>query len=590
MKMLIMSNTETKRTINFTVYILLLLSAFDLGSQVPNWTVNPSLYPQKMTVYANIADDELACVISDSTNNIIGVFDLDGEIRGLKSTNSFISPGQADIQVGSKNGENGIQLFFKVYDVKTDKVYNISDTVGVFVSSGQIGEIDFPITLKFDSDPIASAGPAQEIFNKTSTTLDATGSGEWSIIEGQGGMFSNINDPKAIFSGILDESYLLVWTLDREEGDCLAESGEVRIIFVLPEPENFLRTCSDGLDNDGDGLWDCDDPDCGKPDITSFDITTPTPLDCSSTLANGILKIVQTGGDTFSINEGIDFSPLSTFVNVTSGFYDVAVMNTLTSCRTDTIAHVINTAELVTTTQDQVLDCILDANTPLTVEVSNGTLPYMFAWEDDKGTSYDNEAPVDVGSYYVTVTDQMGCVKSDSLEVSRSADPLEGFSTDFLSGPQMLCMGISQVEYNLSINPGNNQVDWNYPSGDVSIAEVEGGKKAIIDFGTTAKSKYLGVSVSNYCSGLQDSILIDYAIPYLCDTYSNCPDTAHINSGLLLSENAPQVYQVSNSMTLNAKVPESIYQFNAGESIVFQSGFEVPLGGLMIADINTCNN
>ena len=58
--------------------------------------------------------------------------------------------------------------------------------------------------------------------------------------------------------------------------------------LILPDPE----ICNDGIDNDGDGLTDCDDPDCEVPTITTVDPTDPN--NCP-TLDNGIITITATG-------------------------------------------------------------------------------------------------------------------------------------------------------------------------------------------------------------------------------------------------------------------------------------------------------
>ena len=35
----------------------------------------------------------------------------------------------------------------------------------------------------------------------------------------------------------------------------------------LPDRENGMGGCADGIDTDGDGLIDCDDPDCEDQDV-----------------------------------------------------------------------------------------------------------------------------------------------------------------------------------------------------------------------------------------------------------------------------------------------------------------------------------
>jgi len=97
--------------------------------------------------------------------------------------------------------------------------------------------------------------------------------------------------------------------------------------FVLDEDNEDL--CSDGIDNDEDGLLDCDDPSChpGSPSTETLEIECFRP--------EGELRITggTASGLTYSIDGGVTFSSDSIFPNLSADLYDVVVRrNNVASC------------------------------------------------------------------------------------------------------------------------------------------------------------------------------------------------------------------------------------------------------------------
>jgi uncharacterized protein (TIGR02145 family) len=80
---------------------------------------------------------------------------------------------------------------------------------------------------------IPNAGPDQSYSDGRSTTTLAAnkptiGSGTWSVVSGQNGQFTSINDPKAVFNGQLCQVYVLRWTFSTP---CSSKSDDVTISF-----------------------------------------------------------------------------------------------------------------------------------------------------------------------------------------------------------------------------------------------------------------------------------------------------------------------------------------------------------------------
>ncbi|MFA6129016.1 MAG: FISUMP domain-containing protein [Bacteroidales bacterium] len=66
------------------------------------------------------------------------------------------------------------------------------------------------------------------IYAQLNATPPVNGTGLWSIISGGNGSFSDVNDPHAIFSGLLCHSYVLRWTVSTA---CSSSFDEVNIIL-----------------------------------------------------------------------------------------------------------------------------------------------------------------------------------------------------------------------------------------------------------------------------------------------------------------------------------------------------------------------
>jgi len=123
-------------------------------------------------------------------------------------------------------------------------------------------------------------------------------------------------------------------------GDYIVQvrSGSFGCIIAHPDTIKILNTtcteiCNNNFDDDGDGLTDCDDPDCGLPSITS--VTPTNPNNCP-TLDNGSIAIVATGDNLeYSIDGGNNYQIEATFSNLEEGLYNVRVRNTVTGCFTD---------------------------------------------------------------------------------------------------------------------------------------------------------------------------------------------------------------------------------------------------------------
>jgi len=106
----------------------------------------------------------------------------------------------------------------------------------------------------------------------------------------------------------------------------LVPDGTFNSCFILDEDTADL--CSDGIDNDEDGLMDCMDTSCGPGDLTIIQ----TAIECFNPLGS----ITISGGNdglSYSIDGGANFVDTNVFVDLSPSIYDIIVMkNGITSC------------------------------------------------------------------------------------------------------------------------------------------------------------------------------------------------------------------------------------------------------------------
>jgi hypothetical protein len=108
----------------------------------------------------------------------------------------------------------------------------------------QTGLVDDAIVNAYDIPTTANAGTDQSLCGESGTTLDGNDplpySGNWSIIDGIGGVLVDNNTMNTVFTGVLDETYTLRWTITNY--DC-STSDDVQITFdIMPaRPSNFTN-------------------------------------------------------------------------------------------------------------------------------------------------------------------------------------------------------------------------------------------------------------------------------------------------------------------------------------------------------------
>jgi uncharacterized protein (TIGR02145 family) len=147
-------------------------------------------------------------------------------------------------------GNNTTFWVSKQYDPNSAWYRDIGYIAGILVNSYHAKEFGFSVRcLSNTTGPCApqpdqaNAGP--DTFNITgnSITLQANtpmnGSGQWSILSGQGGSFDDDSQPNATFTGNSGETYVLVWTVSTA---CGSSTDTLNLSFAAP-----AFNCGDAL-------------------------------------------------------------------------------------------------------------------------------------------------------------------------------------------------------------------------------------------------------------------------------------------------------------------------------------------------------
>ena len=285
-----------------------------------------------------------------------------------------------------------------------------------------------------------NAGANTSICFNASTTLTATASGGASPYSFN---WDNGLGPGSTHNVSPASSQTYRVTVSDNNG-CTATSEVTITVAACPED------CTNGIDDDGDGLVDCNDPDC------SNGLTVNAGTDeivCAGTSIN--ISASASGGDgiyTYSWDNGLGngasktVSPLSTTtyrVTVTDGNGCSDIDDIIVSVISSTTANVSGDVTVCS-----------GVSTTLNAIMSIGHMPLTYTWSNGLGTGDTKTvSPASTTTYSVTVTGATGCTDVGQMTVFVNETPSADAGTDIT-----MCEGESRM---ISVNATGGTTPYN---------------------------------------------------------------------------------------------------------------------------------
>ena len=117
------------------------------------------------------------------------------------------------------------------------------------------------------------------------------------------------------------------------------------------------------------------------------------------------------------------------------------------------------------------VSCSGEANGSITLTVTGGTAPYLFAWSN--GSSDQDLTDLSGGDYQVTITDANGCSIDTEFTVVEPTDAIDATGTI----TNVSCAGEANGSIVLSVSGGTSpyQFEWSNGSSDQDLANLIAG-------------------------------------------------------------------------------------------------------------------
>ena len=184
--------------------------------------------------------------------------------------------------------------------------------------------------------------------------------------------------------------------------------------------------CGNGLDDDGDGLIDCADADCGTP-------ISPNAGTDASICAGGNTSLAAnaSGGIapyTFVWNNDLGNGATKTVNPVATTTYTVTVTAANGCSATDQVSVVVHSPPAVGISTATTI--CAGASSTITASAT-GNSPFTYSWSNGLGSGDTKTvSPLSTTTYTVTVTDANGCTNTKQTTVTVSSKPVANAGAD----------------------------------------------------------------------------------------------------------------------------------------------------------------
>jgi gliding motility-associated-like protein len=182
--------------------------------------------------------------------------------------------------------------------------------------------------------------------------------------------------------------------------------------------------------------------------------------------SSGTINLTVWGGTppySFNWNSGASTEDL---VNISSGNYNVVISDSKNCANTS--SYEITQPDIVIGTMSATdVGCYGDGSGSVSIDLVGGSLPYHYSWFNSTTLFAQNESTMtnmSAEEYHVVVTDQNGCIYSDSIEIS---EPPE-LSANAVTLSDIDCFGGSNGELNMTPEGGSPPYSFSWANSQMA--------------------------------------------------------------------------------------------------------------------------
>lgn len=294
-----------------------------------------------------------------------------------------------------------------------------------------------------------------------------------------------------------------------------------------------------------------------EPPILSVNLVSQTNVDCYG-FATGAITISTTGGTPLETSPGIfnytySWTGANGYVsssqNLTvllAGTYNLVVTDNL-GCTKNLSVTITQSTEIIITATTTPIECYGDNDATINTTISGGNAPYQIQWSNlAVGLNQNNLSP---GNYTITITDNLGCIKSLTINI-----------------PSPPIFTVNPVVTNISCFGANDgSIVLNFVGGiaPVNLIWSDGSPAGIIRNNLSAGTYSVIITDSKPCTILRTFTIIEPQLLVLSANTTNALDCNNANSGsinLLVSGGTPPFNYVWN----NGIITEDLSNVSAG--------------------------
>jgi len=290
-------------------------------------------------------------------------------------------------------------------------------------------------------------------------------------------------------------------------------------------------------------------------------VNSQVNVDCNGN-TNGAIDISASGGTspyTFIWSNGATTEDVN---GLTSGIYTVTITD-INGCSTIMPVNITQPSAQLNSnvTANVAADCF-GANTgSLSINVSGGTTPYTYLWNN--GTTTQNLINIPSGTYTVAIVDSNGCAGSLTATITQPVAPV---SPSIGALTAVACFGDSTGVIDLTVSGGTSPYLYSWNTGDTNE-----------DLSNLVSGMY-SVTITD-ANGCTDQMSINVAQP-AAPLLTNITQQTNIscfggNNGII-------------DLTVNGGTQPYIYAWNTGDTNEDLSGLIAGAYSVLVTDANGC--